>query len=156
MVQETGVCHTEFTPCADVFRAISNTWPKSLCRRNCHLQTCGHGVCASPLATRTALGSQLVWRRIQRRSGHTIYFRSDETWLPERSAGLGGHTSGDESGLRGIEAAKVWPSMREIVVLPPFCSFGRRSIPPSSKHNRDLPAFTSEDDARANFGKLPG
>ena len=30
--------------------------------------------CASPFATRAALGSQRVWRRIQRRSGRTIQF----------------------------------------------------------------------------------
>src|ERR1022692_2781449 len=32
VIQKTGVCHTVFTPCADIFRAVSNTRPKSLCR----------------------------------------------------------------------------------------------------------------------------
>jgi len=38
--------------------------------------TCKHGrsACASHIATRTALGSERVWRRIQRRSGRTIQF----------------------------------------------------------------------------------
>jgi hypothetical protein len=67
----------------------------------------------------------------------------------------GEHTSGNESGPRGREAAKFGHPCGKSARCR-FCTFGRRSILPSSKHDRDLPAFTSEDDARANFGKLLG